>query len=473
MSQKTRKAIWPIAIATLFVCVLVAAFLFSGPNRAPLEQTRKMSEHPGTASFEQEQRESTAVVAFQDEPPVQIDEFDGLTPAEVLGNLECRQRVAASGDTTLVVLPSPRGARFSAVDGTGVLSFGEVPFDPGRYNVAKTRDGSVLVALGHPKWEEPGRPPPEHSMPVHVFLDGQAIFEHGHVLDFGVASDGSSFFVIEALAAETSRLAIHNLEQGSERHYDLGDLFQMHESGEISHGVWYSKDNREVMFSPVFDGIGTHHFFSVDPDRRVPRRIVVPAEAGVVYSTFASSRTGYFSFVDRANRDSFALVRRDIEWMPEGARTTQSWRRSMSRPGALDQGWDVSRDGSLLLMKGFDLQLIDTASGETVFRMPTVDREAQMTRLRDVLGPDAGLEVVGSNSGSRLVGEHLILYREVDSPEGPAHFAFDVFDLRGIELESGPSRRIQDLPGECAIGDSVVQGLQEHDGRLTFLSETS
>ena len=76
-------------------------------------------------------------------------------------------------------------------------------------------------------------------------------------------------------------------------------------------------------------------------------------------------------------------------------------------------------------------------------------------------------------SQSRLVGEHLIFYREVDSSEGPAHFAFDVFDLRGIELESGPSRRIRDLPGECAFGDSVVQGLQEHDGRLTFLNKAN
>lgn len=144
----------------------------------------------------------------------------------------------------------------------------------------------------------------------------------------------------------------------------------------------------------------------------------------------------------------------------------------MSRPSALDQNWEFSRDGSFMLTRGLDPRLIDRANGETAFLLPTTDKDAQLGRLRNLLGPDTGPEAVGSKSGNRLMGSKLVVFREFGSPASPTSRGYDLFDLEGIEIDSAPSRRIIDLPGECAPGDSMVQGLQEYEGRLTFLKTT-
>ena len=64
--------------------------------------------------------------------------------------------------------------------------------------------------------------PPEAPEPVHIYWDGELVYENDKAWRFGVAPDGSSFYVIEPLAGEASRLVVRSLDAGEEHHYDLG-----------------------------------------------------------------------------------------------------------------------------------------------------------------------------------------------------------------------------------------------------------
>ena len=57
-----------------------------------------------------------------------------------------------------------------------------------------------------------------------VYLDGQPIFVHDMATDLELAPDGSSYFFVEPLAADTSQMVIHNLDLGLERTHFLDTL---------------------------------------------------------------------------------------------------------------------------------------------------------------------------------------------------------------------------------------------------------
>ena len=125
-----------------------------------------------------------------------------------------------------------------------------------------------------------------------------------------------------------------------------------------------------------------------------------------------------------------------------------------------------------MLLFGDEIQLLDTANGETLFLFPRDDLKAQLPRMSRILGPDATEEQVGSVTFAYFHDNQLILVRKLSSSQATSEgFAYDLFDLDTIELDSGPSRRVTtnaDVP--CESGDHFLRGLQEHDGRLTFLT---
>ena len=409
-------------------------------------------------------------------------------PEKVLDNPECRQHpgLGPSSDVAVVLLPTQEGARFAAVDASGILHAGTLPFFPERYTVARREGGSVITAFGPARFEGDeippidGLPPLDYALPMRVYLGDQTIFENDHIWDFGLANDGSSFYVIQPVAGETSRLTIHNLDTESTHHYDIGHLYPKLErwntwertsNEESNYYIRYSLDYGELMFVPAFLGVGTHHFFPTSSDAREPRKISVSDDEGAVFSTFASSREGYFLL---GNNDRFGprvVIRREYSW-PSGQAQTETWKKTLSDGSPHSYLLHLSQDGSRMLLFGDEIQLLDTANGETLFLFPRDDLKDQLPRMSRILGPDATEEQVGTVVVADFHENQLVLFRELSSLQAASEgFAYDLFDLDTIELDSGPSRRVTtnaDVP--CESGDHFLRGLQEHDGRLTFLT---
>ena len=409
-------------------------------------------------------------------------------PEKVLGNPECRQHpgLGPSSDVAVVLLPTQEGARFAAVDASGILHAGTLPFFPERYAVARREDGSVITAFGPATLQEQRIPPFDSllpldcSLPMQVFLGDQAILEDDNVWDFGLADDGSSFYVLEPITGETLRLTIHNLDTDSKHHYNVGHLYQKLDMREWSkrfsneqtiYFIGYSADYGEVMFSPMPDGMGTHHFFPTGSDAREPRTISVSKDDGAVYSTFASSTEGYLLLGNKSTSDSSVLIRRECSWS-SGRAQTDSWKKTLLDRSDQSLWRQLSEDGSRMLLYGDDIQLLDTSNGETLFLLPIDDRKAQFARMTRILGPDATEEQVGAAVLAYFRDNQLVLARELSPSQTASEgFAYDLFDLDTIQIDSGPSRRVTtnaDVP--CEPGDHFLRGLQEHEGRLTFLT---
>ena len=133
------------------------------------------------------------------------------TPDAVLADPQCRMVVGqrTASDTALVYLPLGEGAWFAVVNSFGVVFDGTLPFVPERPVVGKRPDGTILAGFSL-------------EGEVQVVHDGSVIYEFDDVWGFDVADDGSSFFVVEPLAGDASRLVIHNLELREQHHFDLG-----------------------------------------------------------------------------------------------------------------------------------------------------------------------------------------------------------------------------------------------------------
>lgn len=406
---------------------------------------------------------------LDDEALTEAEEF--FHPERVIGNPDCRLDV--SRDTGVVLLPDGEGARFAAVNADGILHSGRLGFRPARFDVVKRRDGTLLTAFGDLERTEPGRPGHEALWPVSVYVDGQPVYEHDDTWRFEIAPDGSSYYVVEPLAGDTSRLRIRNLDEGSERTYDIGGLASSYPSGAVSHVDWYTQDFSEVHFYPTHDGVGWHHFYPVGGERREPRSILVDwkvpeGEPRTDSALFLSSEVGFMAYSN--SMDGFTLMRIEQDWSAAGRAAVPVWERYLERPGALPYSMSVSRDGSLLLVVGWVVRLIDTATGETRFAMPTVDKEAQLARLRGVLGTDAGVEMVGTVTLEEFIGGELYIGRRFTlERNGFEGRAVDVYDLDGIEIDSAPTKRIS-YPANTppCSPQAVHQRLRGRDGRLVF-----
>ena len=119
---------------------------------------------------------------------------------------------------------------------------------------------------------------------------------------------------------------------------------------------------------------------------------------------------------------------------------------------------------------------MDTETGEFVFKWPA-DREAELSRLRGVLGPDASVDDVGWVMGEEyLTHSHLYIGRSFQLDDRTfERRALDVFELDGIELDSVPIRRdvyaksdtSQERLPPCSP-EALFGRLSERDGELAF-----
>ena len=399
-----------------------------------------------------------------------------FTAENVLGNRECRQHPGngPSSDVAVVVLPSPEESIFASVDGTGVLNTGVVPFSPTRLAVARREDRSVLTMFGRKKWDEPEDSSQDFRLPVQIHLDGRAIFAHDNIWESGLAEDGSSFFVIEPVDESTSELVIHNLDAGGERRYALGDLFQSYDieemmrrwsDDEVTYQVRYSTDYEELIFHPMADGMGNHHFFSTSVDGGERRTIGVQFEDGITEAIFATSEVGFLSLGERFSSDPSFLVRREYSWS-SGLAYQDHWRQNILE-GRLFQ---LSSDGSHILIQGDEIQVLDTSNGEILLSVPN------RYRIANSSGASHDSELGGVEQGIRfsdiatIFGGQLIVQRNSASLQESAESRLhEFYDLDNIRADAEPNRRVSiNINIQCEAGNSPVRGLQEQNGQLIF-----
>ena len=414
-------------------------------------------------------------------------------------------------DTAAVVLPADSGARFAVLDGTGRVFGGTLPFVPNHYRLGKRSDGTVLAGFGNLRSNAKVFRGSETPEPVRIYEDGYVAYETDKAWDFGIARDGTSFFVHEPLPGGASRLVVRDMDAGTESHIHLGETLTPTSEYERNYGVFYAVDAREIMVWPLHDdfiGLGKYRFHAVRAE--TVREIRLGADDNRQHfpppatridleqtnnALFASSEIGYFARrVERGNLttgEPWRITKRRFHFK-EGEKTgvdTVAWTRDLQLRG-FNGRMTLSHNGKWLSLGAWNLRVLDTETGETVFAFPH-DKAAQRARLADVADESAAMAEVGSMSGERFLGDRLLLFRRIgDSTTcgalaSPGHRScladlrrrgvfrevVDVFDLNTIAIDAPPDYRVDvgaDIP--CGAGDFPLRGLQVHDGRLTFLT---
>ncbi len=427
------------------------------------------------------------------EPP-----YDGeLRPAEVLGNLECAMASGwgAAAGTAVVSLPHGAGAKFSVVDGDGAVFGDTVPFQPNHYRIGRREDGAPLVGLGALRLNSKRFRPPESPEPVRIYLGGELIYESDKVWDFLIARDASSFVVHQPSGGGASRLVVRDLALGEERHIDLGTRLTPTNAYEPAATIDYALGGKEIVVSQPEHadsaGKGTYWFYPVGEGRA--RRITVK---DVFSALVVSSREAYF--VEQPAGARWGVWRIAKRRIDAGAGTTEElWHNVLDlRSGGRLSG--VSDDGRWLGVHGWDFHVLNTGNGESVFEYPmdgAVGR--QLAMLSSVLGPDASPTDIGDLGNIAFRGNSMWFFRlfgsyECSTPPGEEYddlrhrrcvrdhrerglykAVYDVYDLDTLAADSQPAYRAEVFrETSCMEGNVPFRGLQNVDGKLTYLTET-
>ena len=437
--------------------------------------------------------------------------YDGVLPPDlVIDNPDCviREGFGAAESIATVAIPTPAGSRFSVLDGNGAIFGDELPFNPNHHRVGQRADGTVVAAFADLRLNQKGDRGPETPEPMRVYLDGVLIYEHEKVWNFGVADDGSSFYAIEPLAGNASRLVIHNLDLRLESHFDLGQLYTPWNRYEGPYGSWFAGDRASVMFLPAFAdafGLETHWFFPVDGGERWsidPRISEDEPPERASEAMFASSTEVFVTYNDEDPNGGPAfkrIVKRSYGPAPRQGKFTTLWSRTLYLDGM--GRLKLSDNGRWLAVGRSHLHVLNAETGETVFAFPTTENLsrhlsaaerrqvvvqsdgvqmsleghlndlAALARLTSVLEPGATPADVGDVGYIDFRGDRLLMYRTTGIGSPNERRYLDVFDLEGIDIDGPPTFRIElNRDYGCHAGDFYGQGLQVHDGQLTYLT---
>ncbi|MCY3604945.1 MAG: hypothetical protein OXH45_04200 [Gammaproteobacteria bacterium] len=464
----TSRAAVYLGLTTAAVLILLVV-LFYDPlqDRSP-SVPPTIAEGPNPDQLETIPK-TVATVRSKTTPPSTERNF---APDDVIGNRDCLFQAGhgnAAG-TGLVVLPGSGGYAFEVLDGNGRV-FGDVlPFKPNHHRLAKDGNGSVLAGFADLRRNLLVYRDEDSPEPIRIFRDGQLIYEAAKVWDFGLAPDGSAFFVIEPTAGLTSQLLIYDLEKGTQYQHDLGYEYTS-QFNELPYTAHFTVTSNEVMMAPsAHGGTDSHLFYPVDGS--APRKIRLQ---GVGTRVFESLDFGYFVF---GQGDGQPLLIQKKEFL---------WTTGVSEPKSLDV-WtreidlehfygdiSLSNDGEWLLLGAWVIHVLDTSTGETVFTFPiaTPYEDAQLARISNVLKPGATVQDIGDVGHVEILDGQLLMYRTRRNTESLAseHF-FDVFDMSRIQLNSKPVFRVQvDPANRCEAGDFSLRGLQVENDALTYLTK--
>ena len=405
------------------------------------------------------------------------------TPADVLADPQCRMVVGqrTASDTALVYLPLGEGAWFAVVNSFGVVFDGALPFVPERPVVGKRPDGTILAGFGL-------------EGEVQVVHDGSVIYEYDDVLRFDIADDGSSFFVVEPMAGDASRLVVRNLDLREEHHYDLGATARSDRGMEFD--LSYSIDFAEVIAQPSHGEGGTSRFYHPvvggDPREVSERRHAAPTTPGIRpsdSSIFASSASSYHAhYMGPASRGEFAyrwrIFKIEREFMAGAERREESWTRDVR---FMFLTMHLSPDGAWLVLSDVftGVVVLDATDGETVFSYPQErDRRLELWRFgRRFVNPE-------ERFWGRFVGDRLFVSRWLDDKPDEGRnvevyelnrFAKDARRVRDFKVEQGADESAQtfairttldpDAASSCTDHAILDRRLEIRDRRLTYRAD--
>ncbi|MCY3857512.1 MAG: hypothetical protein OXG25_01245 [Gammaproteobacteria bacterium] len=463
--MKKPSVVFVAVSAVVGICIWLVLHNFFDDTIALKSPEQALENTPGQGA------EATRSVVNPLPQPIEPAIVDRLTPSQVIGNSDCNFEAGfgnAAG-TGIVIVPNHEGARFEVLDGSGYVFGDNLPFVPNHFRLGKHENGSVLAGVADLRLNELAPREDRVAEPVRIYLDGALIFESQHALDFGVATDGSAFFVIEYTAGETSQLLIRNVDKGATIQHDLAYEYTPR-LNDFPFGATFTSNNEELMMVPG-DMIGgkSHYFYPSDGG---PRRTITLEGGGDV--VFESSRFGYFAFGQGVDRP-FLIKKKEFHWdnSGHGVGSVDVWSREIE----LNLGrMELSSDASWLVLNAWVVHALDTATGEVVFQFPvaTPYADEQFARLSTVLDPAATVKDIGGVGSVQVVDGQLLMSRRVFDrtvPRKRKHFV-DVFDMSSIQLDSKPVLRVE-LSREygCLAGDFFMRGLQVVDGQLRYLAQ--
>ena len=391
-----------------------------------------------------------------------------LAPADVMGNSDCLMKPGASKtrDLAIIVVSGQDGSRFAVVDRSGVVFGDSLPFPATvKPSFARREDGSVLAGFGgidiHGAEITDRRIGPAMQGVV-VYQDGQIIFESLEAAGFGLADDGSSYYVLEPMAGNATRLVVRNLDLGVEVHHDLG-ILQPHPDTN-AYAVGYSLDQSEVIVgTPDTSSVPRTHFadamFIASHDHL--EFSFLPADGGEPrkltdyrgFPTFVSSNEAYFAFPRGLG---YATVKREYTYEGGDVSTVEErWSRDL-RPGpvAADGAWLVAVDYNVSRVRETtEAHVLDPSTGDTLLVRrwsPYVD---QWPRIHD----------------GRLALGHSVY------DGGSYRTVYDVYDVRTL-VDGGPPNHYQvesgvgpQVSAHCGSGANPFGKLEVRDDQLIYV----
>ena len=387
-----------------------------------------------------------------------------------MDNLHCRlhRGEAEAYDIGVAISPVAERSSFVVADSDGIRWSNTVPFNVNHVRIGKRSDGSVMLGVADLRLNSKVFRKPDSSQPMKIFHDEHVIYESDRVLDFDIASNGSSFIVHELAAGGTTRLVVRDMELGNERHVDLGTALTPVNAYEPGYVMRYDIKGLEVVFEPAgSDALGRGDYKFIPIAGSAMFEYEVPESS---FALLTSSENGYF--MEYVN----------TEEMP---RTSHLWRLARKQLGINGREekviWEtelilenyggdlfISNNGKWLALSSWDFAVVDTNSADVIFEFRTVGNdEDNYRRLRNVMSPDATLsdhkslslgfqQFIGSNlvmgwslgrdNCSNLVGlsdEEIKECYRTQRRNDEYRWFLDVFDLEAIELESSPNQRIE------------------------------
>lgn len=448
-----------IGIGILLVVIVAVSILKLGVSDDPVESpVRQAESERGTTPAPVERVEPEEIVPGDKDL---IIDSKAIASAD-----ECRIRSGRGGDrsATVVVLKESESVRFSVFDSDGHLVSDSLPFDPNHVYVAKRTDGSVLTAFGDLRLNSKVTRGRETEEPVRIYLDDQVVYESPKAWNLGIARDGSSFYIVDPQASQTSRLIVHDVNMGTEHQFDLG---YQHTSSfdELPFTVRFTKDGKAV----AFISSDTLYFYPVDGGPVRTATITPDLGYGAV---FESADFAYIAFRDESTGQPQV---RKLRFSEDSAKSPEViWSKTMDAIDALyDTSLMLSEDGPWLILDAWNLHVLNTDTGEIAFTFPAAgNAEAARERLGPVMAGQEKDEL-GAFRGVEIMQDQLVIRRRFGSEEirrcnslvdsepclrdlreqGIYYEALDMFPIEDGVIAHYPTRRIR-LPAEpdCSQG---------------------
>jgi hypothetical protein len=455
IEQATAKKVL-VRIGAMALAMALAFWLIT---EASFQQPQGAISIPPPA---QEQPSDLAKLRLQAVPPVHPgrsfgaesdhDDHPILTPG-------AKCQLVSVGDRAVVSVHQPGGKNFllALSADPADTQIHELDFEPTLTRYVESPAGDRLMAVSNLRRNQIGNRPPDTDEPLSIYRNGQRIFHSDKVWDYQLAPDGSGYWVVEPLSNVTSRMIIRNFDEGTEVHHDLG--MRNASFGFDVPCVYYTPRGDEVVVIPPQGVFAPIRFYATSSQSERELQFDQPELVRFYSSDEYYQKQWTVDPETKVERDY--MVKRVRQ--PDGEFAT-AWKTRLYIQ-RFNETFGISPNGKKMFADGWDLNVLDTATGEVIFDMPMVeDTEADSREIRqrmvdvvpNALDPN---EDLGSVSRVEITNDGLQIYRRYDSGEssqcrywdhacysaleqaGMLRDVIDIVPFDGMTLDSKPTER--------------------------------